>query len=961
MWRQFSAVNLAYLQELYERYEQDPRSVEEEWRILFDRHGAPPLSAQAGEALPAPYSAASSIKPDLSQGVTARQMSHVIAASHFISQIRNYAHLAADVYPYPVKPEEDRRLLDPSTYGLGREELEAIPAALVWENAHEDTMTAWDAVQRLIQIYTKSTSYQFTHVNDREEREWLVRKAEAGIIPRTFTDHERLDLLYRLFEVEEFEHFLQQNFPGQKRFSIEGLDTMVPMLDEFVHLSVIRRETNHIMMGMAHRGRLNVLAHVLGKPYEKIFSEFHHSPNADLIPSEGSMGINYGWTGDVKYHMGANRAIPRKGKEVRQVCLTLANNPSHLEFVGPIVQGFSRAAQEDRHNPGFPVQEKDKAIAVLIHGDASFPGEGVVAETLNLSNLRGYSVGGTIHIVANNNLGFTTGSGDARSTRYASDLVKGFEIPIVHVNADDPEACLAAAMLAYDYRMKFHKDFLIDLIGYRRYGHNEADDPMVTQPGMYSKIQNHPTAAKIYMRKLIELGCVTSETVEQWKKEIRDKLYQALERMKSGVEEQETTSAPIRRASCGASEPVVTDVQSITTAVPLDELQGINRDLLRYPEDFPVYPKLDRILQRRSKALEPGNSVDWALAETLAFATILRDGKAIRLAGQDSERGTFAHRHMVLHAVDGASVHIPLHHISQAKASLAIHNSPLSEVAVLGFEYGYNVISPDTLVLWEAQFGDFVNTAQVIIDQFLAAGLAKWGELSGLVLLLPHGYEGQGPEHSSARLERFLQLAAEENWVVCNPTSAAQYFHLLRKQSQLLGTTRCRPLIVMTPKSLLRHPRTGSPAEAFSEGSFSPVILPEMDGAAEKGVGRLILCSGKIAVDLSSKLAESEEAEGRVIIARLEQLYPFPEQAIAEQLSRLPHLREIVWVQEEPRNMGAWTYVEPRLRQLAEGLALSYVGRPERASTAEGYPNIHQLEQQRIVAEALQSEDWEAE
>lgn len=971
-WQRFSDINLAYMQDLYDQYTEDPTSVDLEWRQYFDTYGPPPdMSAvveddnsgmavrqEVRQGQHSASSSMSSLEANQSQRLqrsVSRELRTVVAASQLVNMIRNYAHLSADVYPYPVKPDGDSRWLDPATYHLSREELESIPAEVIWENAPQETKNAWEAIQQLILIYSKSTSYQFTHVNDQEEREWLMKKVEVGKIPRTFSDEERLDLLYRLIEVEEFENYLQRNFIGQKRFSIEGLDTLVPILDEIVHRSVMRRETDHVMVGMAHRGRLNVLAHVFGKPYETIFSEFHHSPNIELIPSEGSMGINYGWTGDVKYHLGANRAIPREGKEVRQVRLTLANNPSHLEFVNPIVQGFTRAVQEERSSSGFPRQDVDKAVAVLIHGDASFPGEGVVAETLNLSNIRGYRVGGTIHIVANNNLGFTTGSIDARSTKYASDLVKGFEVPIVHVNADDPEACLAVASLAYEYRMKFHKDFLIELVGYRRYGHNESDDPMTTQPGMYTKIQQHPTVATLYANKLHKKGVIQEVLVDEWRQAIRRKLDEAFDQMKSGQKPHEDGDDRTRPQSLDEHISQVNEaIERIDTTVPIERLREINSDLLRFPDHFKVYPKLARILLRRADALNEGNTVDWALAETLAFGSILMDGTAIRLTGQDTERGTFAHRNMVLHDIEDNRTYIPLHHIGQAKASFAIHNSALSEIGVLGFEYGYNVISPSTMVLWEAQFGDFANTAQVIIDQFLSAGKAKWGQLSGLVMLLPHGYEGQGPEHSSARLERFLQLSAENNWFVCNPTSASQYFHLLRRQAALLATDQIRPLIVMTPKSLLRHPQTSSPASQFSAGRFETVLGRPLDDIAAASIERLILCSGKVAIDVEGKLAELDElTQRKVYVARVEELYPFPDQRLSELRDRLPNVREWVWVQEEPANMGAWSYMETRLPKVAGDIAVRYVGRPERSSTAEGYPDTHQVEQQRIVREAL--------
>jgi 2-oxoglutarate dehydrogenase E1 component len=787
-------------------------------------------------------------------------------------------------------------------------------------------------------------AYQFTHVHNSEERNWLNYMVESGTIHHKLSKEKRVSLLKRLIETEEFEKFLNRTFPGQKRFSIEGIDMMIPMIDEIIYQSV-HDGIQNVNIGMAHRGRLNVLAHVLGKPYEVIFSEFYHAPDKSLVPSEGSIGINYGWTGDVKYHMGADREYDEE--DTIHARLTLANNPSHLEFVNPVVEGYTRAAQEDRGRPGYPKQDVTKALAILVHGDAAFPGEGIVAETLNFNRLRGYHTGGTIHIIANNQLGFTTESSDARSTRYASDLAKGFEIPIVHVNADDPEACLAAVHFAYQYRRRFRKDFLIDLIGYRRFGHNEMDDPAATQPEMYAKIKNHPSVRVSYAKALQSAGVVTPDKVKEMEEQVQERLRKALQKAKeNGNPELEGMMSP--------SQSVPSEVSPLKTAVPVETLREINRELLKTPEGFRVYPKLERVLKRRARALDGEGKVDWALAETLAFATILRDGTPIRITGQDTERGTFAHRHLILHDPETGQSFSPLHRISQAKASFAIYNSPLSEASVLGFEYGYNVFAPETLVLWEAQYGDFANAGQVIIDQFISAGRAKWKQRSSLVLLLPHGYEGQGPEHSSARLERFLQLAAENNWTVANLSKAVQYFHILRRQAALTGKEEARPLVIMSPKSLLRNERTESHGSAFEKGRFMKVLeQPGLPESADQ-VKRLILCSGKVAIDLETELESHPHRRDGLHILRVEQLYPFPRNEIEDVIQRLPNLKEILWVQEEPRNMGAWSYMEPRIRAVApEGVDVEYVGRPERSSPAEGLPDMHHIEQKRILTEAL--------
>ncbi|GGG14938.1 2-oxoglutarate dehydrogenase E1 component [Paenibacillus abyssi] len=940
-WQTYYGPNLGYVQEQYERYVNDNTSVDREFQVLFEQWGAPP--SRMNHVQEGGYT-----QPSRDEGqANLRWMQKVVDASKLVWNIRTYGHLAADIDPLGLSAASDTRLLEPESFQLSKEDLMAIPAEIIWENAHQDVANGWDAIEKLKAIYTKSIAYEFSHVHEQTEREWLNEQVEAVRLAQdSLTDEEKTSLLTRLVQAEQFEHFLHRTFTGQKRFSIEGMEVLIPMLDEMVKL-FSSDGAEYILMGMAHRGRLNVLAHLLRKPYSKIFSEFHHAPNKDMIPSEGSRGINFGWTGDVKYHLGAKHAI--KAGEVVKTRLRLANNPSHLEFVNPVVEGFTRAAQEDRSTSGYPVQNVSLAATILLHGDAAFPGEGVVAETLNFNKLPGYRNGGTVHFIVNNRLGFTTESEDARSTHYASDLAKGFEIPIVHVNADDPEACLTAVRLAAQYRSRFKKDFLIDLIGYRRYGHNEMDDPGTTQPIIYNKVNNHPSVTTLYSQCLIDEGLVTDEQMAEIKQEFVSRMEAANEKVKHNhLEDADHTDR---------LKPLVLQSPKLDTAVPLERLSAINEELLRWPDGFEIYPKLKRILQRRAGALDEGGQVDWALAETLAFATILEDGKPIRISGQDSERGTFAHRHLILHNAKSGENYCPLHQLPQAKASFAIHNSPLSEASVLGFEYGYNVYAPETLVIWEAQYGDFTNAGQVIIDQFISAGREKWSQISSLVMLLPHGYEGQGPEHSSARLERFLQAAAEDNWIIANLTSAAQYFHILRRQAAMLATDHARPLIIMSPKSLIRNPKVASPREAFSKGAFMEVV--EQPGLAEKPeqVNRILLCSGKVAVDLEAMITNEQSAEADwswLHIVRIEQLYPFPEQKVAEIIQRLPNVKELVWVQEEPENMGAWRYIEPRLRAIApEHTEVAYIGRPERSSTASGYQNIHSFEQEHVLTLAL--------
>ncbi len=938
-WDAFFGPNAGYAQELYERYLQDPSSVDTATRAFFERASPPPAIAVEGGAPPV-YAAPVAVARRAGEGVTPDVITVVVGAAKLARMIRQYGHLAARLDPLGTPPP-GKETLTLAAHGLTEEALGRLPASIVWPGGDtHGARNALEAIDMLRALYSDTLGYEFAHIQDERERDWLHDAVESGTFHQPLAAEERRELLRRLSEVEAFERFLHSVFAGQKRFSIEGTDALVPMLDALIH-DAAEAGTREVLIGMAHRGRLNVLAHILGKPYVKIFSEFHTAPDKEMVPSEGSAGINYGWTGDVKYHLGARKTV--RESELAQVSLTLADNPSHLEFVNPVVEGFARAAQERRDARGAPRQNVDKALCITIHGDAAFPGEGVVAETLNLSRLPGYQTGGTVHIIANNQIGFTTFADQGRSTLYASDLAKGFEIPIIHVNADDPEACFSAVALAHAYRQRFHKDFLVDLVGYRRWGHNEGDEPSFTQPRLYAAIAGHATARALYAEKLEAEGVVTPRDAEAMLDEARERLKRAHEELLAG-------NAPEEQATLEEAPALA----SVATATPADALRAYNEALLARPEGFTPNAKLERLLARRREALEKPGGIDWGFAEALAFAAILADGTPIRLTGQDSERGTFSQRHDTLHDAKTGEVYIPLQALPQARASFAICNSPLSEAAVLGFEYGYSVHAPNTLVLWEAQFGDFANAGQVLIDQFIAAARAKWRQLPGLVLLLPHGYEGQGPEHSSGRLERYLQLAAEDNLRVVNCTTAAQYFHLLRAQAKLLNVAP-RPLIVMTPKSLLRHPRAGSSLSDLAEGSFTPALDDER--ARPEAVRRLILCSGKVAVDLEAAMAAQPESREWIAVTRLEQLYPYPEAALDATLRRYPHLGEVIWLQEEPRNMGAWSYIAPRLApRLPAGVELRYVGRPERASTAEGLPNAHAAEQARIMGEALGGE-----
>nr|CAA9282607.1 2-oxoglutarate dehydrogenase E1 component [uncultured Armatimonadetes bacterium] len=933
----FHGPNAGYVLELYDRYQQDPASVDAGTRAFFERSG-PPLA----ESQPATEA------PDAAPAAPA-DMAKIVAAARIARLVREMGHLAARIDPLGSEPPGDPAL-ELAFQGLEPADLEALPASVVGGPLSEGAPNAFVAMAMLRVAYSGSVGYEDDHIHIPEEREWLRQSVESGRFFKGFGRNEKRDLLERLTEVETFEQFLHRTPPyqGQKRFSIEGCDMLVPMLDAIVRCTA-QAGTREVVLGMAHRGRLNVLAHVLGKPYAAILSEFPNPNSVDAKPAVSDTS-SHGYSGDVKYHLGARRAYTENG--VEEMPLTLAPNPSHLEFVDPVVMGRARAAQEQRSDAGFPVQNLSASLSIMIHGDAAFPGQGVVAETLNLSQLPGYRVGGTIHIIANNQVGFTTTPRDSRSTLYASDLAKGFEIPIVHVNADDPIACVAVSRMACAYRERFGKDFLIDLVGYRRWGHNEGDEPAYTQPRMYEAIRSHPTVREKWAKELVHVGLATGDEAAAMVQAVQEKLQNA-----------RTAPAPIplkeppRPESLNGHDAAPRP----ETAVPAERLSRLNEQMLQVPEKFTVNPKLERLfLQPRREAFDKEGGVFWAHAEALAFASILADGTPIRLTGQDSERGTFNQRNLVLHDPDTGRRHNALQALPDARATFALHNSPLSENAALGFEYGYSVHATDTLVLWEAQFGDFVNGAQVIVDQFIASGQAKWQQAPSLVLLLPHGYEGQGPEHSSGRLERFLQLCAGDNLRVVNCTTPAQYFHLLRRQAQSLQSEP-RPLIVMTPKSLLRHPGAVSSLADLTQGRFQPVLDDPRGRERADQVTRLVLCSGKVYVDLTfdtktGGYREEFTAAEQVAVARVEELNPFPGDELDKVLAGYPNLREVVWMQEEPQNMGAWGFVEPRLRGLlGRNVDLRYVGRPAGASPAEGSGSRHTVEQVRILATALRA------
>src|SRR5881296_2147919 len=853
---------------------------------------------------------------------------HLAAAMSLVKAFRHFGHMAARLDPLGSEPPGDPAL-DPGQLGLSPEIMAGIPAEVL--RIYVPGRTLAEAYPELHKTYCGTIAYEVEHIGSHQERVWLRQVIESGQHKQPRTVEQKRKILARLTQVETLERFLHKAYLGQKRFSIEGLDVLVPMLDETIELcgaSGARR----VVLGMAHRGRLNVLAHIVGLSYETIFAEFEGGR-----PVEGTLTPE-GGTGDVKYHHGADGVYQTaSGKPVN---VTLTPNPSHLEAVNPVVEGRARANQTNRRGKD-AIHDGTVAVPLLIHGDASFAAQGVVAETFNLARLKGYSTGGTIHLIANNQLGFTTDPREARSTDYASDLAKGFDAPIIHVNADDVEACLAAVRVAMMYRDQFHGDVVIDVVGYRRHGHNEGDEPAYTHPLMYERIRQTPPVRQRYADQLAREGVLERAQADAEAERFSQRLYETQQSMKAHLAEAGQGEEPQRISGPQPPEP--------DTAVATQVLTGLNAQLLTVPEGFTVNPKLKKQLERRRGALTDGG-IDWAHAEALAFASLVVEGTPIRLTGQDTERGTFSQRHLVLHDAVNGQRYAPIQNLPGARAPFELHNSPLSEFACLGFEYGYAAAAPEALVLWEAQYGDFTNGAEVVIDQFLIAGLAKWGQTSRLTLLLPHGYEGQGPEHSSARIERFLALGADGNLRIANCTTPAQYFHLLHRQAR---HHELRPLVLFTPKSLLRLPQATSRLEDLTAGGFRPV-LDDPEGAARRGATRLVLCSGKVYYDVVLSPRRAEAAH--VAIGRVELLYPFPTLELAALIKRYPKITEIVWVQEEPRNMGPQKFMLPQLRELVgPGVTVRDIGRPERSSPAEGYPAAHQAEQARIVAEAFAS------
>jgi 2-oxoglutarate dehydrogenase E1 component len=847
-----------------------------------------------------------------------------------INAYRVRGHLIADLDPLGHEPGQHPEL-DPETYGLTIWDLdrEFFTGSLEEATGGKPVAKLREILETLRDTYCGKIGCEYMNIQVPEQKAWLQHRMEPGKNHWPLEREMRVRILKNLIDAEGFEHFLHSRFVGQKRFALEGGETAVVILEEILERAAANN-VHEIVMGMAHRGRLNVLANVVGKDVRQIFSEFEGE--IDPASTQGS--------GDVKYHLGATAV--RQMPNGKPIVVSVSPNPSHLEAVDPVVEGIVRPKQDRLGDV-----ERERVIPVLIHGDAAFAGQGVVAETLNLSQLDGYWTGGTIHVIINNQIGFTTLPDESRSTQYSTDVARMVQAPIFHVNGDSPQAAVRAVQVAFDYRERFKKDVVIDMICYRRHGHNEGDDPSYTQPQLYRKIKDHPPVATQYAERLMREGVLTADDVQAMRKAVSDRLSEAFDDAQRRAQRFE-----VQELSAVATE----DIGSFCprTAVNHAVLDRVIRGMTNFPENFHLHPKLRAFVDRRREAVGKDTPVDWAFAEAMAFGTLVLEGTAVRLSGQDSGRGTFSQRHLAFYDSESSKRYIPLQHISPDQARFDVYDSSLSEYAVLGFEFGYSVADPLTEVIWEAQFGDFVNGAQIMIDQFISCCESKWGQPSGLVMLLPHGYEGQGPEHSSARIERFLTLCAENNMQVVNCTTPAQYFHVLRRQMYGGADRRGmrKPLVIFTPKSLLRHPKAVSRLHDFTSGGFAE-ILPETGGADNSQVRRVILCSGKVYYDLAA--ARDERKIEDVALVRVEQLYPLDTLQVTDALARYPETAEVVWAQEEPRNMGPWHFMHEQLQPLLDPThrALVYVGRPESASPASGSGKRHQQEQAEIVNDAL--------
>ena len=927
--------NAPYVEELYEAYLLNPGSVPENWRSYFDamqhvpavdgsdRPDVPHASVVASFAERAKRGPIRTITAsgDAEMGRKRVASTQLIAAYRFLgTQWANLDPLQRQ--ERPTIPE-----LEPPFYGFGDAELDTV---FNISNTYfgPESASLRDLLQALRDTYCRSIGAEFQYITDPTQKRWMQERLESTRATGTFTVEEKQHILDRITAAEGLERYLHTKYVGQKRFSLEGGESFIASLDALIQRAG-SQGVQEIVIGMAHRGRLNVLVNILGKMPHDLFAEFE-GKHADDLPA-----------GDVKYHQGFSSDVSTSGGPVH---LSLAFNPSHLEIVNPVVEGSAKARMDRRGD-----KDGKEVLAVQVHGDAAFAGQGVVMETLNLAQTRGYGTGGTVHIVINNQIGFTTSDPrDSRSTLYCSDVVKMIEAPVLHVNGDDPEAVVFATQIALDFRMQFHKDVVVDIVCFRKLGHNEQDTPALTQPLMYKKIAQHPGTRKLYADKLLAQGVIGAPDGDQMVKDYR----QAMDEGKQTVD---PVISNYKNKFIVDWMPFLNRkwTDAADTSVPVAELKRLSERITTVPENFKPHPLVDKVLADRAAMGRGEINLDWGMGEHLAFASLVSSGYAVRITGQDAGRGTFTHRHSVLHDQNrekwDAGNYIPLQHVSEQQAPFNVIDSVLSEEAVLGFEYGYSTSEPNTLTIWEAQFGDFANGAQVVIDQFISSGEVKWGRASGLVMMLPHGYEGQGPEHSSARIERFLQLAADNNMQLVQPTSAAQIFHLLRRQMIRLFR---KPLVIFTPKSLLRNKDAGSPLSELVKGSFHTVIGDTEAKLDPKKVKRVLACSGKVYYDLVN--ARKERNTTDIAIIRVEQLYPFPHKALATELAKFPNFSELVWVQDEPQNQGAWFQIQHNiLENLSDGQKLAYSGRPASASPAVGYYDKHYAQQKALIDAAF--------
>jgi len=891
---EIARANPEYVDALYREYLRDPTAVDERWALVF-----------AGFDL--------ALRDGARAGGSVAELVHAY---------RELGHLVADLDPLGGSSRE-HPLLRLSELGFTERDLDRVVDWAPFKGGARGPLR--ELIAALRETYCGTLGVEYLSVADKGRRDWLQERMEPRRNHPDLSADERRAMLERLVIAEMFEQFLQARYPGQKRFSLEGGEALVPLLDALVE-ETARLEVAEVVLGMAHRGRLNVLAHVLEKPYEMIFAEFEGAPLPDDILGDG----------DVKYHLGYSK--DRQTRAGAEVHLSLTSNPSHLESVNPVVEGIVRAKQAYRED-----RDRRRVAPVLLHGDAAFVGQGIVYETLALSPLPAFTTGGTIHVIVNNQIGFTTSPEEYLFTRYPSDPAQVLRAPVFHVNADDPEAAVQAARLAAGYRQTFRADVFIDFVCYRRHGHNELDDPTLTQPVMYEQIRNHPSVVERYTKRLVEAGVVDEAQLAEMRQARRAALEAALATARKEMPRQQVFAfGGVWRGLGWAGEDWSAD-----TRVPADRLRGLGAVLARLPADFTPNPRVKKLLDDRHARIARGEALDWGAAESLAYGSLLLEGTPVRVSGQDTVRGTFGHRHAAIFDAKDGRPWVPLNHVQDGQALLEAVNSPLSEEAVLGFEYGMSSGDPRRLMVWEAQFGDFVNSAQVIIDQFIASGESKWQRMSGLVLLLPHGYEGQGSEHSSARLERFLQLCADRNIQVIVPTTPAQIFHALRRQ---IHRRFRKPLVVMSPKSLLRHPQAVSPLTELTDGGFR---LTLDDPSPPPAARRLVICAGKIFYALDA--ARREKQRDDVALVRIEQLYPFPTHEVRALVQRYASAREVCWVQEEPANQGAWWFVRPLLSPLLRpDVRFSYIGRVEAAGVATGSYQIHQAEEQAILEQALE-------